>query len=279
MNNIKFFVVTHKQIDLPAKKDYVPIVVGKNNVTYPEMYKDNIGTNISNKNSNYCELTALYWIWKNLNDIEYIGLCHYRRFFMANIFNHTSAGFLSSDRAVDLLKSYDVILPYPKGWFDTSVSEWFLRTDGKRDALEKLRAVVSRIYPDYISDYDAVMNGYMASYYNMCVMSKKLLNQYCEWLFKILFELENQMDLSDYTSVEARIYGFLSERLLNVWVKHNNLKVKYLFVNETEKNFSFKATVKDILKYNAVTHKSLNWMTSFTWGNMKKQPKKKKNEL
>lgn len=270
MSSMKMFVVTHKQTEIPRKKNYVPIVVGNNQVKYKKMYKDCTGINISEKNSNYCELTALYWIWKNMSNIEYVGLSHYRRFFSKSFFDKSQKKLLESDDAIRLLQSNDVILPYPKGWFDTSVSEWFLCTDGKEDALKKLRDIILKFYPEYILDYDDIMNGYMASYYNMFVMSKKLMNQYCDWLFTILFELESQMDLSEYTPLEARIYGFLSERLMNVWVKHNNLKVKYLFVNEIEKKQSLKSDIKDILKYNAVKHRTLRWLTIGKWGNMKR---------
>lgn len=270
MKKITMLVVTHKQTDIPIIDGYKPIVVGNGNVFFSEMYRDNTGDNISNKNANYCELTALYWAWKNLNDVEYIGLSHYRRFFMTSLINHTKSGFLSAEKAVSLLNKYDVILPYPKGWFDTTVEEWFLCTDGKTEALDKLRMVIADLYPEYLNDYDRIMNGYMASYFNMFVMSKEGLNNYCEWLFSILFQLEGQIDLSEYTPLQARIYGFLSERLLNVWVQHNNLKIKYLFVNEIEKDFSIKSNIKDVLKNNAISKRSLNWMTTFKWGNMKK---------
>ena len=161
-------------------------------------------------------------------------------------------------------------VPYPKGWFDTTVKEWFLCTDGKEEALEKLRLCIAGLYPDYLYDYDEVMNGYMASYFNMFVMPTRLMDKYCEWLFSILFQLEEQIDLSDYTPLQARIYGFLSERLLNVWVQHNKLKIKYMFVDETEKSDDLKSNIKDILKYNAMSKECLHWMMAFTWGNMKK---------
>lgn len=263
-------VVTHKQTDIPNIDGYKPIVVGKNNVFFEDMYRDNSGDNISDKNANYCELTALYWAWKNLNDVEYVGLSHYRRFFRKSFFNYTKSGFLSIKKAISLLNNYDVILPYPKGWFDTTVEEWFLKTDGKTEALEKLKFTITNLYPDYLDDYNKIMNGYMASYFNMFVMSKEFMDKYCEWLFSILFELEKQIDLSTYTPLQARIYGFLSERLLNVWVCHNKLRIKYMFVNEIEKDSHFKSDIKDILKYNAISKNYLKWMTVFKWGNMKK---------
>lgn len=98
MKKLTMLVVTHKQTDIPNIDGYKPIVVGKNNVFFEDMYRDNSGDNISDKNANYCELTALYWAWKNLNDVEYVGLSHYRRFFRKSFFNYTKSGFLSTKK-------------------------------------------------------------------------------------------------------------------------------------------------------------------------------------
>ena len=62
----------------------------------------------------------------------------------------------------------------------------------------------------------------------MLICNKNLYDEYCEWLFSILFELENITDLSTMDAYNQRMYGFVSERLLNVWVHHNNLKIKTL---------------------------------------------------
>lgn len=59
---------------------------------------------------------------------------------------------------------------------------------------------------------------------NMFVMKKSLFDEYCTWLFDILFELEKRTDLSGYDSYEARLFGFMSERLFNVWLERQNLK-------------------------------------------------------
>ena len=79
------------------------------------------------------------------------------------------------------------------------------------------------------------MNFNANSYCNMFIMKRDNFDKYCEWLFYILFELEKETDLTGYTASEARIYGYLSERLLNVWVKQNNLKLKYCRMLLTEK--------------------------------------------
>ena len=60
------------------------------------------------------------------------------------------------------------------------------------------------------------------------------MNVYCEWLFKILFEVEKRTDISSYDSYQQRLYGFLGERLLNVWLRHRQAKVKYLAEYQTD---------------------------------------------
>ena len=87
-DRIKILVAAHKA-DPNIRQDevYMPIHVGKS--LHPELdlgfQGDNTGDNISEKNGSYCELTALYWAWKNLKDVEIIGLAHYRRYFAEDI--------------------------------------------------------------------------------------------------------------------------------------------------------------------------------------------------
>ena len=87
MNNVKIIIATHKKYRMPKDKMYIPVHVGAEkkkdddgndlNIGYT---KDNTGDNISCKNASFCELTGLYWAWKNV-DADYIGLAHYRRHF------------------------------------------------------------------------------------------------------------------------------------------------------------------------------------------------------
>ena len=80
MKDIKIIVATHKKYQMPTEEIYIPIHVGAEGKEKLEYVPDNTGENISVKNPYYCELTGLYWAWKNL-DAEYIGLVHYRRYF------------------------------------------------------------------------------------------------------------------------------------------------------------------------------------------------------
>ena len=96
------------------------------------------------------------------------------------------------------------------------------------------------------------------------------MDEYCQWLFEILFELEKRIDISSYTALEARIYGFLSERLLNVWVHKHKLKTKYLPVFQVGKKRSLKMMLKDVLKYNVATKKMFSVLKCGAWGNLHK---------
>lgn len=263
----QMYIVTHKQVDLPEIEGYIPIVVGKNKVRYPYFVRDDSGDSIAEKNPNYCELTALYWIWKNTKENDNIGLCHYRRFFTNFIFSQKPISIKKIER---LLKNYDIIVPQTFSWFDCTVKEWFLMTDGYEKDVDNLREIISDLYPDYLSAYDLIMDGNEAFYFNMFVMSYKLMDNYCEWLFSILFELEKKTDLSEYTATEARIYGFLSERLFNVWVKKQNLKVKYLPVYEKDNGLCLKSKIKNKMKHLIFKYNGLKFLKKGKWGYMKK---------
>lgn len=187
---------------------------------------DNTGDNISAKNPNYCELTGLYWAWKNLS-CDYIGLCHYRRYFGHKI--HTSdlekkkQAIFSRQDYKNLLQQYDVILPTKRNYYIETVRSQYEHAHYKKD-LDEVEKIIAEKYPEYSAAFTAVMNRRKLHILNMFVMSKNNFDDYCTWLFDILFTLEKQIDISDYSLYEARIYGFLSERLLNVWLEKQQLK-------------------------------------------------------
>lgn len=242
--NEKFemYVVTHKKIEYKLGKNYYPIQVGKCNTNLELPYQtDDTGDNISKKNSNYCELTAIYWIWKNRKKPKYVGIDHYRRFF---VYGLTSK--LVDQKYIDkYLKKYDVILPYEYTTESNVYNHYINSISGREKDLINLEKIIKKLFPEYLDDYHKIMNSKKASYCNMMISSSEIFNQYCEWLFNILFELEKITDLTGYTKQEQRIYGFLSEFLLNVWVKHNNLNIKYCSMYYIENN-KFKNFLKKI---------------------------------
>lgn len=246
------YIATHKKFNYKKMNEYKPIQVGaaiaKEKLDY---LGDDTGINISSKNKNYCELTAFYWIWKN-DKSDVVGLCHYRRYLSLTDLTNNSLFFLRKGQIAKYLKEYDIILPTRnKTAADSSIKKQYCSTGvGKEKDLDNTRDIISKKYPDYLQAYDKVMNGTSASFCNMMICSKKNFDEYCSWLFDILFELESITDLSNYNPAEARIFGYISERLLNVWVEHNNLKVKYCTMINTEekKDSIFKKAIRKITR-------------------------------
>lgn len=227
----RIYVVTHKQIQLPEHEGYVPMVVGNHSVSYQNGVHDNTGENIADKNGSYCELTALYWMWKNLPDEGRYGLCHYRRFFYNQLVDGKNT--LDFDCFDRYFEKHDIILPPPSYWVGKTVKQEFIDRSISEYNFGLIEEAIASLYPEYLSAYHEVVDGYYASYCNMFVMSsKQMLDGYCQWLFDILFYIEQRVDLSNATDYEKRIYGFISERLLNVWVKKNGLRIKYLHIDD-----------------------------------------------
>ena len=122
MKDIKILIATHKQYFVPNDSVYFPLHVGKDsNHNETEFQPDNTGDNISSKNPKFCELTGLYWAWKNLK-ADYIGLVHYRRYFKLDKsicrseekkFQHV----LTTKQVEGLLEKADIILPKKRRYF------------------------------------------------------------------------------------------------------------------------------------------------------------------
>lgn len=233
MRDIKIIVATHKPYWMPKDPLYLPLHVGregKNDLGYTG---DNTGNNISTRNANFCELTGLYWAWKNLH-AEYLGLAHYRRHFTLKKRGSTSADVLTKTQAEHCLEKTDVLLPKPRNyWIETNYSQ-YVHAHHAID-LDTTRAILEEKYPEYLQAYDASMKRTKGHRFNMFVMKRELLDSYCSWLFDILFTLEERLDISQYSSYDKRVFGFVSERLLDVWLETNEisyLELPYVFMEK-----------------------------------------------
>ena len=248
MDNIKMFVITHKPLYVKTLDFYIPIKVGTNNNEKMKLYiSDNTGDNISSKNSNYCELTAIYWLWKNYDLPKYIGICHYRRFFVKGIFSK----ILNENDINKMMTKNDVILPYPNKALP-NVWEYFVHSKScnNENELKVLKEIIKNKYPDYYEDFNIVMTDNKLSYCNMAIMKKKDFVDYCSWLFDILFEYEKKIDISTFNDEEKRIFGYVSEFLLNVWIRNKKKKIKYCSIikYESSKLKTLAKKFKKILK-------------------------------
>ena len=242
---IKILVAAHKKYWMPNDPVYLPLHVGaegKENLGYT---KDNTGENISSKNPNYCELTGLYWAWKNLH-IDYIGMCHYRRYFShkyyGNSLKEKHKAILSKSDYEELLKDCDCILPTKRNYYIETVRSQYEHAHNKSD-LYKVEQIIKEKHQEYSEAFTTMMNRRKLHILNMFVMKWQLFDEYCEFLFDILFELEKRIDISKYDKYEARVFGFLSERLFNVWIEKNKIEYKEVPVVFLEKiNWLYKGT-------------------------------------
>ena len=90
--------------------------------------------------------------------------------------------------------------------------------------LDMTEKIIQEKYPQYSEAFSKVMERTWAHMFNMFVMRRDYFDEYCNWLFDVLQELEKRTDITDYDVVEARIYGYISELLLDVWLETNKLE-------------------------------------------------------
>lgn len=222
----KVLVVTHKEYPMPDKTGYYPVCVGGNLEQLKDRFQpDNVGENISEKNSMYSELTALYWAWKNM-DCDILGMVHYRRHLTTQKGAKELDAVLDQEQIEDILSSNDIIVAWPRKYIETVKNHYIRCEKGQKEKATRritiLGEVVKEKYPDYSNDFEKLINGHKAHMFNIFVMKKQEVDKYCEWLFDILFEAEKRIDAE---GVEyPRGMGELSEFLLDVWIGKNNKK-------------------------------------------------------
>lgn len=240
MSNIKIFICAHKEVQLPQHPYFLPIQAGaalrESIIGYQP---DNEGENISAKNPNFCELTCHYWAWKNLKNVDIVGLNHYRRYFdFTRKWPQFSADkhFILTDNFLNqeynfpdlekLLSRYDIILPVARHWRVSNTQqygEYHIAKDW-----EILRQIIKERSPQYIPAFEKTMDHSNKSVgYNMFITHWNHFDAYSEWLFDILFEVEKRVPPID-DPIQSRIYGYMSERLINVFCENHRLHIKHI---------------------------------------------------
>ena len=227
--NVKIIVAAHKKYQMPEDDLYLPLHVGaegKDDIGY---IKDNTGENISLKNPFFCELTGVYWAWKNL-DADYIGLVHYRRYLtvakqIPKTEDEKFKKVLNKEDVNKLLEDTDIILPKKRKYYIETIYNHYKHTMYV-EPLDITGEIIKEKYPEYYPEFEKLKKKTSMHAFNMFIMKKDLLDKYCTWLFDILFELEKRVDNSKYDSFHARFYGRISERLLDVWLETNKLSYK-----------------------------------------------------
>ncbi len=238
MSNIKIFICTHKEVQLPQHPYFLPVQAGaalhESIIGYQP---DNEGDNISAKNPNFCELTCHYWAWKNLKNVDIVGLNHYRRYFdFTRKWPQFSADkhFISTESFLnqkyqfpdleEILSRYDIILPIARHWRVSNTQQYGDYHIAKD--WDMLRIIIKEHSPQYIPAFEKTMDRCNKSVgYNMFITHWNNFEAYSKWLFDILFEVERRVPPTD-DPIQSRIYGYMSERLINVFCEHHHLSVK-----------------------------------------------------
>ena len=247
-SKIKILVCCHKPCELPQDNIFLPIHVGAalSDMSLGIQRDDQLNgepcDNISSKNRSFCELTAIYWAWKNIKkiypELQYIGLNHYRRFFSFNETRLTASGIPKDVKNIAQYKldkskieswlSSNKVITTPKAHLKTSVASGYEHAHYSSD-LRIVHDIVREEFPESLQAFNDVLLG--CNYFydcNMFIMPWNEFDKYCEWLFAILFEAEKRIDISRYDTYQKRIFGFMAERLWTVWIKHKQYSLKKL---------------------------------------------------
>jgi len=242
--NIIVFAATHVKFDPPANPVYVPLHVGREGKEDLGYVSDNIGIHISDLNYLFGELTGLFWIWQNVRDVDYVGLCHYRRYFL-----NDEKQLMRREEYLKLLEEYDVIVPVHSECQGSYYEHYGEAHEAKY--LDVVGSVIERLYPEYYENYQKAMQGNVFFSGNLMVTSLPVLKGYSEWLFNIFTEASGEIDVSGYDDYHKRIFGFLSEQMLYVYMMTNQLKYKEIWVGicgEKAETIALKEQIQTLMK-------------------------------
>lgn len=208
---------THKKFEPPGDPVYVPLHVGKKgkeDLGYPG---DDTGDEISAKNCYYSELTGLYWVAKNCPDVDIKGSCHYRRY----LINENNKAYTAAE-IEEILQSHDIMttktLSLRSAYFDG------FKENHNIDDLILAGKVLKEKFPAYSKLFEKLVHRNETYFGNMIICRRELFDAYIKWLFDIFFDMEPKMDFTGYDDYHKRVFGFISEFLLKVYIEVNGLK-------------------------------------------------------
>ena len=250
MPDIKIFVSCHKNSVVPENPLLCKIQVGTalSKTKLDVELHDDTGDNISEKNKAYCELTAQYWAWKNVQ-AEYYGFFHYRRYlaflqeYPVQKDGTVSAGkalpyqlcpspnegierfAITQEQMENIVSKYDVITVLRERSNSTAY-EQYCQFHNKED-IDRMLEILSKKCPEYHEAAKAYMKSRELYFMNMYIMRKELFFAYMEWLFPLLEEFERQTDFSEYSEQEYRACAYLAERLFGIWFTHIKQNTDY----------------------------------------------------
>lgn len=240
MDDIKLFVCCHQNVQVPKHPLLVPIQVGAAlaDSHFPGYLHDDTGDNISVKNRSYCELTAQYWAWRNI-EASYYGFFHYRRYLYpdykaklpyrvereASLPLLDKLGCAEFDR---LIRQYDIIVPKGENMYVPVRDHYASAPYHRRKDLELAEQLVREQRPEMGPALEAYLSGTVCYFGNIHIMRRETFEDYCAWLFPLLEEFDQRTDVSGYSPQERRVDGYLAERLLGAYLTFKRDRLKAL---------------------------------------------------
>lgn len=240
--SVTIFTMTHKKFKEPEDTIYMPLHVGRACGEDFGYAGDDTGDNISAKNCYYGELTGVYWVWKNVRTTDYVGVCHYRRYFCTE-----EGRILGEKDYLSILQEYDMItskkLKLNYSYFDGYASDYNILD------LVITGEVIRQLYPEYYDTFERLVHGNGTYFGNMMVAKKSLYDEYAAWLFSIFKEAEKRIDATQYDDYHKRVFGFISEFLLLVWAEVKGLKVYECKVGMTTEKYETRQMKEELAAF------------------------------
>lgn len=218
-----YMVKSHKDKPLKNQRELpewmIPIQVGAADARERVAgVLDSSGDNISHKNVNYCELTALYWIWKNRltgrdgNVCNYFGLFHYRRWLEVK----------DDELEKMFVHDIDVLLPFPT-MHEPDIRSHHARYVTESDWVAMLKAL-KELEPEYYAAYDRIFSQEYLYNYNILIAKADVMERYCEWLFPILERTEELSEPKGWERAD-RYIGYIAENLLTLYFMYHREEI------------------------------------------------------
>lgn len=264
----KVYIITHKKTELPSLKSYLPLAVGSLGKEFPiDFVRDDTGDNISEKNDSYCELTGLYWIWKN-DKSSHAGLVHYRRYFVkvkkglkikgryVFIRKKNKYHILEIKELEELLQGHDFLVKESPNIPETNAVHF--KNYLGQIIWGELEQSIQNVCPEYKDMFYSVGKNTKHLNCNMFYGKKEYLNKYCDWLFKVLSEVDKIHENNYGERYHNREMGYLAEYLFQVWIEFNKLDYLLVPVVNTGDCFAMDGVLNIVEFFEFVVKKSIS---------------------
>lgn len=245
MNKLHIYCFTSKTYRLLDKLPQNIIPVGLGNKTYPVNYlKETNGQNLSNHNKYFAEMSGIYWVFKNrlqnYDENDYIGFCHYRRFWLDNLYplKHNEYTNIYSKLLKDennlQNKSCDTFLLDPTKLKNENIYDHFINNHGGKLLNELPNMIETKLYEAFLkytqkSEFSAC---------NMFITKPKYFRDYCEFIFPFLDDLLKYCLKNDLCKgANIKLPAYFIERFTSFWF-HHHTEIKYLSYAQLGKFFT-----------------------------------------